>query len=110
MTSISLNALQTISTLHRYPQHRDRIFAAHQLRGMFLYFQQKSSVLDEDLFAIEKYSDSFEESKMDDVELCFNYLQQQTQCASNCGSCKPEVKKMIQNHLQATIGSSGMIG
>jgi NAD(P)H-nitrite reductase large subunit len=59
---------------------------------------------------VDKIEKLLQESKMDDVELCFNYLQQQTQCASNCGSCKPEVKKMIQNHLQETIGSSGMIG
>lgn len=59
---------------------------------------------------VDKIEKLLQESKIDDVELCFNYLQQQTQCASNCGSCKPEVKKMIQNHLQETIGSSGMIG
>jgi len=33
-------------------------------------------------------------------------LQNQTQCGTNCGSCKPEVKQLITQHFKATALAS----
>jgi len=44
-----------------------------------------------------------------EVEACFVDLQQKTQCGSNCGSCKPEVKRMIQTYLEESEEPNGLV-
>jgi assimilatory nitrate reductase catalytic subunit len=40
--------------------------------------------------------------KVEDTDLhsCFDFIQRKTQCGTNCGSCKPEVKKLISIYLE----------
>ena len=42
------------------------------------------------------------------AEKCFLQLQEKTQCGTNCGSCKPEIKKMIEKTFQENRKSLGM--
>jgi assimilatory nitrate reductase catalytic subunit len=44
-----------------------------------------------------------------ELELSFQKLQEKTQCGSNCGSCKPEVKKLIQTYLDESKEASGLV-
>jgi assimilatory nitrate reductase catalytic subunit len=48
-------------------------------------------------------------SQYQEVEPCFEDLQQKTQCGSNCGSCKPEIKRMIQTYLEESKEAVGLI-
>ena len=34
------------------------------------------------------------------IDQCFAQLQEKTQCGTNCGSCKPEIKKMIERIIK----------
>ena len=43
------------------------------------------------------------------IDQCFAQLQEKTQCGTNCGSCKPEIKKMIENTFQQKSKSLGLV-
>jgi len=48
-------------------------------------------------------------SNYQELDICFQDLQQKTQCGSNCGSCKPEIKRMIQTYLEESKETSGLV-
>ena len=57
----------------------------------------------------DKVLQSLQTSNLSDFQTCFDDLQERTQCGTNCGSCKPEIKKMIQTFLLNVKGSSGAL-
>ena len=57
----------------------------------------------------DKVLQTLQMSNLSDFQTCFDNLQEKTQCGTNCGSCKPEIKKMIQTFLLNVKGSSGAL-
>jgi len=57
----------------------------------------------------DKVLQSLQMSNLRDFQTCFDYLQDKTKCGMNCGSCKPEIKKMIQTFLVNVKGPSGAL-
>jgi assimilatory nitrate reductase catalytic subunit len=57
----------------------------------------------------DKILETLQKLSPTDLEAGFKLVQEKTQCGTNCGSCKPEVKKIIQTYLHQVKGISGAL-